>query len=696
MTTLYKINGRFRSWEDATERHGYTTTATETVEGFRRTDPWGEYTQGSGYLDKHSSDDVSDWELWNDEMENWNYLDTYAVAYELFPSYCIDTELTNGSSVSPAVYFENGTEVWYLIRDAVSDGWIEENDLAAHGWYHVDDTSYEFILFDTTEGKVTYGVETLNEMAFAETGYFTIEDGNEVVFVEQSPFPVVCTFTQNYLDQPTVADGDSVDTDLPYYASKLYLPVAVVTTDPYAEYYGWDVSEEQPAPALPTVTTVTIYTDNSDHYYQTNVTNQTTQVSSQYTYNLYTDSGCTNAFVYEQSSLYLVGYLSSGIWKKSAIQSVSDMPSSVTSDVSSAANGRVLQTSGKIWFMSNFTDTLHDGGYQWSNVIKVCSSNQATVVTVYNSSNVAYNAFKFTANGTDYYYVLDGTQTDWTDDLSSIGYRDANPTLPTVTLSDRNWISIHPNHQDFVSNTTREGWVWSFDSNTWVVSQYDSALSYASGFWSAENSNTGRYGIMLGDYGNGAISISNVLTATITRMIEANYSTCSSNQAIAILVVKVSDGVFYTAFKYSVSGTDYYWVLDDVQTAWVYDLESIGYRLPRSVEFVLGFSWNSDETELVAVEMQNGWSYWNRVSTDAEATTLQNVGLWYNSGYKYGSASYDIRFVLMEIYSDVGETPASVNLSDFSIINMNNVLGLRYNGASTTVPITSYKALILV
>jgi hypothetical protein len=54
--------------------------------------------------------------------------------------------------------------------------------------------------------------------------------------------------------------------------------------------------------------------------------------------------------------------------------------------------------------------------------VAVCSSSEATVVPVYNSSNVAYNAFKFTASGTDYYYVLDGTQTDWTDDLSSIGY----------------------------------------------------------------------------------------------------------------------------------------------------------------------------------------------------------------------------------------------------------------------------------
>lgn len=59
--------------------------------------------------------------------------------------------------------------------------------------------------------------------------------------------------------------------------------------------------------------------------------------------------------------------------------------------------------------------------------IAVCSSSDAAVITVYDSSNNPYNAFKYTSDGTDYYYVLDGTQTDWTDDLSAIGYK-----LPTI------------------------------------------------------------------------------------------------------------------------------------------------------------------------------------------------------------------------------------------------------------------------
>lgn len=54
--------------------------------------------------------------------------------------------------------------------------------------------------------------------------------------------------------------------------------------------------------------------------------------------------------------------------------------------------------------------------------VAVCSSPDATVITVYDSNDNPYNAFKYILYGTDYYYVLDQVQTDWTDDLESIGY----------------------------------------------------------------------------------------------------------------------------------------------------------------------------------------------------------------------------------------------------------------------------------
>ena len=70
-----------------------------------------------------------------------------------------------------------------------------------------------------------------------------------------------------------------------------------------------------------------------------------------------------------------------------------------------------------------FKNITNQKFYTRDATVAVCSSNLGTVVTVYDSSNNTYNAFKYTTNGTDYYYVLDGTQTDWTNDLAGIGYR---------------------------------------------------------------------------------------------------------------------------------------------------------------------------------------------------------------------------------------------------------------------------------
>ena len=69
--------------------------------------------------------------------------------------------------------------------------------------------------------------------------------------------------------------------------------------------------------------------------------------------------------------------------------------------------------------------------------IAQCNSTDATVITVYDSSNNPYNAFQYTSDGTDYYYVLDGTQTDWTDDLASIGYQQSRKAYANANKTDR-------------------------------------------------------------------------------------------------------------------------------------------------------------------------------------------------------------------------------------------------------------------
>lgn len=78
----------------------------------------------------------------------------------------------------------------------------------------------------------------------------------------------------------------------------------------------------------------------------------------------------------------------------------------------------IVESSGNIYAENVSSDDL----YLYTVKVAVCSDSTATIITVRDDSEIEYNAFKFTALDVDYYFVLDGTQTDWTNDLSSIGY----------------------------------------------------------------------------------------------------------------------------------------------------------------------------------------------------------------------------------------------------------------------------------
>jgi hypothetical protein len=70
-------------------------------------------------------------------------------------------------------------------------------------------------------------------------------------------------------------------------------------------------------------------------------------------------------------------------------------------------------------------------------------------------------------NSTDYYYVLDGTQEDWTDDLSSIGY-----SLTFIT--QRAYLTTPP-HNDKYMDTGRD---YNVCDNSGNHITYDSSKIY--------------------------------------------------------------------------------------------------------------------------------------------------------------------------------------------------------------------------
>ena len=202
------------------------------------------------------------------------------------------------------------------------------------------------------------------------------------------------------------------------------------TTDRYAMYNAWNGSITvnakyipSPAPALPTVN----WEGGDVGSYNWIYPHGMVQVSSGESVTLYDDVSVGQYVTYDSSKTY-----SYSIWYASSGGSPIYGPGFL-----------IVNSSGYIAAKNNTSSTLN----LYAMRIAVCSSSSATVITVYDSSNNPYNAFQYTSDGTDYYYVLDGTQTDWTDDLSGIGYH-----VPVQTLELVVWVSDTIAAQTFGAN----------------------------------------------------------------------------------------------------------------------------------------------------------------------------------------------------------------------------------------------------
>lgn len=193
-----------------------------------------------------------------------------------------------------------------------------------------------------------------------------------------------------------------------YYAleSRVQLPVAAIPQAPEVFVENWEVA----TPAAPVLPTVTV----SDKWLVLGAEAGATSGSNVIISANATRAGCWwdggsgsyIAAVYDSSVVYAIVRAAKTPW---AVVARAGLP---VENVGGAIGVR-NQTGASI--------TVYQAEYAY------CDNLSATVVPVYDANNAAYNAFKYTLNDTDYYYVLDGTQTDWTDDLAGVGY---SLTLP--------------------------------------------------------------------------------------------------------------------------------------------------------------------------------------------------------------------------------------------------------------------------
>lgn len=191
-------------------------------------------------------------------------------------------------------------------------------------------------------------------------------------------------------------------------------------------------------------------------------------------------------------------------------------------------------------------------------------------------TTVKYNAFKFSLNGTPYWYVIDGVHDTWTDDLSVWGYSEVpSVVLPTVTTDEWTLPDTASGKTTIQGGSTANAGKAGAYPREKIV--FDNSCVYATMFWKhANNTFAGRVEIAPVN-NSGYIGLYNTTNQAL-EVYWVNYATCSDSTATVVTVYD-SSNVAYNAFKYTANNTDYYYVLDGTQTDWTDDLTSIGYHL---------------------------------------------------------------------------------------------------------------------
>lgn len=273
-------------------------------------------------------------------------------------------------------------------------------------------------------------------------------------------------------------------------------------------------------------------------------------------------------------------------------------------------------------------------------------NNSITIHAQYSVQNqVKYNAFKYLLSSVPYWYVIDGVQANWTDDLASIGYSEVLP-LPTVSFGGdfdaSNWLYATNDHTSSTipSNSVLDLWVSTGGSH--VKATYDSSKSYSAWKWYSDYSTTEKNGAISISNNNGYIAAKNETTSTVT-LYAIRCAVCSSADATVVHVYDKSTGVAYNAFKYTLEGTDYYYILDGVQSDWSDDIDSLGFALGDGFTEITLYLVSGSKlvqrgvTSSYTGDVVSGFCY--QLYTDAECTVP-----W--SGYDY-SDDYELGY-----YSD--------------------------------------------
>lgn len=207
--------------------------------------------------------------------------------------------------------------------------------------------------------NVPLNVHVIDNLAFDEHGTLTDATLLDVFDIEVNPdLPVlsvdatarllanIIRFSRNSQALRDVIYTFSEDFELYIYPLNAGIP---------AQNWDNDALCEPVTPPTPEYTEITLYLPSGTKQAQKQVTSGFTgNVSATYCYQLYTDEQLTTPWTgYDYSNIYEFGAWINGVWVPTAIQKVSDLPDTYTSDSTQWKMACILMDNGFLWLASN-------------------------------------------------------------------------------------------------------------------------------------------------------------------------------------------------------------------------------------------------------------------------------------------------------------------------------------------------------
>lgn len=438
---LYKVSGQWYTWDYLHNELGYTESAsTTTAYKSSDSDTWGQSVVDSGYRTAEDSSDLETYEFWIDNVSGW--FSASEMAQEgYYPSFATDgPRFVKESELSVSVEI-SGTgwrDSWYLLKKDVAIGWCTVRELEENGWEPDQGEIVGGLISDTYDKRIY----SFGNGGLLVPGAYAYSDGNLLDMqwdfggtVEEYVVP----------SQPAIGGVMTATTD-----SKFYGDIFGVL--------------ELDVVSLPTVTLISTGYGIQGQSATASVNPNASTTSLRIWYN-----GGFNGdnLSRDANYAYALYKYSNGSSQKNPCGTF------------------VVDWSNDLLCVKNITP---NSAPFYSAKVATCDSADTTVITVYSTSNEAFNAFKFNLDGVDYYYVLDETQTDWTDDLSSIGYilvqqidlilalRYSPPSGPflskTFSANDWWWSGIISQQEADSITAAGIGVITQADSSKWYCGPY--------------------------------------------------------------------------------------------------------------------------------------------------------------------------------------------------------------------------------